>query len=207
MKSIEKRLKQIGIIKEYERGALLFCAADLFDGVYYVLSGELCIFKLSGKGEQLNFLHQGPGHMVGLPPLFLKAKKYPAFCHAIRNSKIIFIKKDILIKEMNTNPQITIGLAGFIAMEFMQVSQRLEILTLKTPEQRVILYIISKLAKNHADHLRLELKKLELAQHLDMAPETLSRVLNKLQRDRVIKVDKSVIYIKDNLALRQRLCE
>ncbi|MFC1517910.1 Crp/Fnr family transcriptional regulator [Candidatus Margulisiibacteriota bacterium] len=205
MSSWKVRLNQIGEKKEVEKGAFLFCDEDPYIGVYYVVSGELCVSRLGSKGQQLEMLRILPGNMVGLPPLFLTIKSYPAFCHALINSQVIFIKKADFLKELDINTKLYKAVTTQFAYQFMYLSQRLEILNLKTPEQRLVMYMISKCAKNHPGCLELQTKKVEVARHLAMAPETLSRVLNKLQRENIIKVDNKKIYIKDSVSLRKKL--
>ncbi|MBU0580990.1 MAG: Crp/Fnr family transcriptional regulator [Candidatus Margulisbacteria bacterium] len=205
MKNWEKRLIELGEKKICERGSFLFCAQDPFEGIYYVLSGELCTFRMGAKGHQLELIRTNPGGLIGIPPLLTNKSVCPAFCHAVKNSEVIFVKKSVILKELEKNIVMLWAFAESVADKFCNLTERMDTLYLKTPEQRLIMHILSSCAKNHPNYLKLDSKKADLAKQLDMAPETFSRILNKLQKEKAIKVDRNVIYLKDSLGLRKKL--
>lgn len=53
MVNIERAIKDIGRLKKYRKDELLFSAQQKADGLYYVQSGEIRVFKMDEQGVWL----------------------------------------------------------------------------------------------------------------------------------------------------------
>ena len=207
MASMVNQLKKIGAIRTYNKGEYAFSAGDIFSGLYYVVSGEFVVLSLGRKGQQFELIRAMPGEIMGLPLLFSQFEKYTIFGLALKNSKCIFIKKEKFLHTLKINKQLCGFLMKMMARHILMLTRRMVIIRLKNPEQRVAQYILGLRSTCQSNDVLLDKKKLDIASHLDMTPETLSRVLKRMQEDQTIEVSGKKVNIKNVLGLHNRVME
>jgi CRP/FNR family transcriptional regulator len=196
-------LSGIAMVVSCKRRANIFSAGDPGNGFYLVKEGRVKVFMLSPDGKE-QILHViGPGESFGEVAVFA-GQSFPVHAVALENSRLVFLPRDDFVALVSENPALALNLLAALSQRLRQFAKMIDALSLKEVPGRLaahLLYLNDKQA--NGDDLRLELSKTQLASLLGTIPETLSRILSKLQRAGFITIDGADIAIVD----RQRLVD
>ncbi|MDT8376273.1 MAG: Crp/Fnr family transcriptional regulator [Mariprofundaceae bacterium] len=191
---------------DLEKGAFVFHKGALCKGFYVVVHGSLKISFISMEGKEHVVRIVGPGQSFGEAAMFLN-KPFPATAQTMSQVKALFIPKEVVFQCINENPSFALGMLAGLSRRVHLFASRLESLALDSSQQRVIGYLLQHQRPVDAKHGRknvdLPANKATIASHLNLAPETLSRVLQQLSESGLISVEGKVICILDEEKLRE----
>jgi CRP/FNR family transcriptional regulator len=204
MNKIEAVIKDLGTIKNYPKGELLFAAQDKAAGFYYVISGEIRVYKMDDDGREVEIARVGPGDFLGEAIVFV-ASEFFAYAQASLDSKVIYVEKNQVLRNLEQDPALAKFFLTLLAKKCVILNKRIEALGLKTVRQRLIQYLVTQCGEQESCVVELKIKKTELAKILGTISETLSRNLKQLQEEGLIDVKGSRIYVKECRALKKEL--
>lgn len=196
MDTLEGRLRPLGTKRVYHKGELLFSALDEATGFYLVLDGEIRVFKMDEAGREVEVARLRPGDFLGEAVIFA-APAYPAFAQAVRDSEVLFFEKRAVIQKAEKDPATAKLFLTLLAQKCLTLSERIEVLSLKTVRQRLVQYLLSQCPRDGTCLVELKVKKGELAKLLGTISETLSRNLREMEKDGLIEVGARTIRVKD----------
>ena len=204
MVNIELAIKDIGRLKKYRKDELLFSAQQKADGLYYVQSGEIRVFKMDEQGREVEVVRLEPGDFLGEAILFVSSV-FPFFAQAVKDSQVLFFDKNKIFKKIDEEPSIAKFFLNLLANKCIILNRRIETLGLQTVRQRLIQYLLLNCSGEQQCTVELKTKKAELAKILGTISETLSRNLKQIQDEGLIEVEGSKIHIKDCSKLQLEL--
>ncbi len=178
-----KALEKIAILKSFYTDEILFYEGDEPNYLYILTEGLLRLYKTDNKNNEV-YLHQFvPVNMVAEAACFEKMN-YPATARFITKGQVLKINYEKFKSEFLKDPEICISLIG-------SLTQKVKILS-NVIHKEMILNSEAKVASFIAEHheLFLTLKNNQIASIINVSPETLSRMLTKLQRESIISIDK-----------------
>jgi CRP/FNR family transcriptional regulator len=154
-----------------------------------------------GKEQILHIL--GPGEPFGEAPVFA-GQSFPAHAVALEDCRLVFLPRDDFVDLVTRNPSLALNLLAVLSKRLREFTRMVDSLSLKEVPGRLAghLLLLSRKQAN-GDELELELSKTQLASLLGTIPETLSRILKKLQKAGYIRIEGARITIVD----RERLAE
>lgn len=204
MEALDRKTQTLGVKKKYGKKAILFSAGEEARGFFFVLGGEIRVFRMDEKGREVEVVRLQPGDFFGEAAVFAWGR-FPAFAEAIKDSEVLYFEKEAFFKKLEKNP----ALAGFflklLASKCLILNERIEALGLRTVRQRLAQYLLSHCSGDRGCLIELTIKKADLARLLGTASETLSRNLREMERDGLIEVRGRSIRVKDCPGLRQEL--
>jgi CRP/FNR family transcriptional regulator len=190
-----EKLKSISQIIELKKNDVVFYEGDKSNFLYILTSGEAKIYKLDSKGNEI-ILHRFIAPTLLAERANLASIPYPANCAMTTEGivlKIDFQKfKDLMKKED-------------ICFKIMQSLLRKMTSLEETINNNMILDIPTRIAKfiyENSDRFE-NLKQHEIANHLNIKPETLSRKLKKLKELDIIENQNSKLKIKNKEKLKE----
>jgi len=204
MVNIEHAIKDIGRLKKYRKDELLFSAQQKADGLYYVQSGEIRVFKMDEQGREVEVVRFEPGDFLGEAILFVSSV-FPFFAQAVKDSQVLFFDKNKIFKKIDEEPSIAKFFLNLLARKCIILNRRIETLGLQTIRQRLIQYLLLNCSGEQQCTVELKTKKVELAKTLGTISETLSRNLKQIQNEGLIEVEGNKIHIKNCSKLRLEL--
>lgn len=191
-------LAMIVVDQQFKRGQLIFSEGDPGSGFYVIISGRVKIFKLSldGKEQILHIL--GPGEPFAEVAVFT-GSSYPANAMALEKSRIFFFPREAFIKLIGSHPSLAMNMLATLSWRLKQFAHMIEDLSLKEVPGRLAAYILLASGQNdeEKDKVTLNISKTQLASFLGTIPETLSRILTKMNKQGFVGVDGAVITIHD----------
>jgi len=203
-------LAMIITIQEYKRGQPIFAEGDPGTGFYVVMEGLVKIFKLSLDGKE-QILHVfGPGEPFAEAAVFT-GSTFPAHALALEKSRALFIPRQSFIELIRENPSLAMNMMATLSMRLKKFAHLIEDLSLKEVPGRVaahILYLSEQ--QGGSEEVKLNIGKAQLASLLGTIPETLSRILTKLGKQELIRIEGPQITILDrdglaDLAMGEKL--
>jgi CRP-like cAMP-binding protein len=196
-------LVTIVVAHSYRGGQIIFSEGDEGSGFYVVISGRVKVFKLSPEGKE-QILHVfGPGEPFGEASVFA-GQRFPAHAEALEESRIFFFPRAAFIELIKQDPSLALNMLAILSRRLRKFTLLVEDLSLKEVPGRLAAYLLymSK-QRDGTDDLTLDVAKGQLASLLGTIPETLSRILTKMVRHRLIQSDGPRIRILDRQGLEE----
>ncbi|MGV8059584.1 MAG: Crp/Fnr family transcriptional regulator [Smithellaceae bacterium] len=201
-----KQLKEIASItieQNYKRGQLIFHEGDEGIGFYAIISGGAKIFKLSPEGKEQILHIMGPGEPFGEAAVFA-GKSFPASAQTMVESKVLFFPRRSFIELITKNPSLSLNMLAFLSLRLRVLANLVEDLSLKEVPGRLAAYLLySSKRKNDSAIFELGISKNQLASLLGTIPETLSRILSRMNKEKLIKAGTRHIQILDHQGLTE----
>lgn len=193
------------------KGELIFQEGDKGQGFYIVGAGKIKVFKMSFEGKEQILHIYGPGHIFGEVPVF-QGKSFPASAMALEPSTILFLPRQAFVRQIETSPALAMNMLADLSRRLREFTVQIENLSLKEVPARLAAYILT-LAQEESELLQtsalrkkglptaivsLPVSKVQLASLIGTTPETVSRVLKKMDQSGFIKTEGKKILILDH---------
>lgn len=172
------------------------------EGLYVVARGTVVVTR-EADGGRGRLLHRfTAGEVVGEVPAFAGGS-YPATATAEGPVEAVFLLRDDLLNLGRSRPQILLGMLATLSLRLRRFVALVDDLSLKDVPARLAARLLDLAALQGGPTVTLPMPKRTLAAELGAAPETLSRLLRRLQDEGVIAVAGRRITLRD----RARLAE
>ncbi|WP_041666772.1 Crp/Fnr family transcriptional regulator [Sulfuricurvum kujiense] len=177
------QIEQIGIIRHYNKGEIIFYEGNQSDYFHFLIEGEVSIFKSTASTETM-LIHRFRAPSLVAEVATLKQVPYPASCEAIDSSIILKIARDPFLKLLQNDPSLSIALIS-------SLTQKISALELSL-QRHSAPNAMAKVARLIRDDIGIfqRLKGIEIAHLLGITPETLSRMIKKLKSEGIIEFSK-----------------
>ncbi|MGI6129594.1 MAG: Crp/Fnr family transcriptional regulator [bacterium] len=176
--------------REYQKGELLFSQGDPGSYLYIVRSGRIKLYTVSVEGRQqiLRILEQGD--FFGELALFQNTRQ-SCYAEAMDSSGICLLPQQGFKTLLREKPEIALSLLDAMSARLAQAEEFISDLTLKNVEERLVSWLLVMAQKgvptSQGVRITLDLTREELAHLLGTTIETVSRRLNALQTEGIIK--------------------
>lgn len=184
------------------KNEVLYQKGEKPEGVHLVISGQIKLALTSPAGVEKIVLMAGPGDTFGEEAVF-PGRCSPITAQANKDSLLLFLDRHALLETMRHNHEFTSALVTRMGERLCQLIDNLETCVQRTSAQRVA-HFLSQRAPDRAMSFELELdvNKSTIASQLNLAPETFSRVLNRLSREGLIALKGRCITLRNLDSLR-----
>jgi CRP/FNR family transcriptional regulator len=193
-------LARISVARRYESGEMLFLAGDEAAGFFLVLDGQVKVSRFGSDGREQVIHLLGPGQPCGEVPVF-EGGAFPATATALGRMDCLFLSRAAFLELAARRPQILLGMLAILSRRLRALVDLVDDLSLKEVTARLARHLLDLQREAGVESVELETAKGTLASRLGMSPETLSRTLGKLQRQRLISVDGRTVRILDRRGL------
>jgi CRP-like cAMP-binding protein len=195
-------LSRIGVRRSFRKGERIFSEGDAGTGFYAVLSGRVKISKVSTEGKE-QILHLfGPGESFGEVSVFT-GQGFPADAAAALPTTVLFFPRAAFSGLIRQDPALALNMLAQLSQRLRQFAGLIEDLSLKEVPGRLAKYLLYLSGRNRDGAVELDLPKGQLAALLGTIPETLSRILAKMNRRGLIRSRGAQIAILDRRALEE----
>jgi CRP-like cAMP-binding protein len=178
-----RQIEQIGIMRHYGEGEIVFYEGEMSDYFHFLIEGEVSIFK-STTSETMQ-IHRFRAPSLIAEVATLKQIPYPASCEALLKSSILKIARDPFLKLIQSDPSLSIAIISSLTQKIGALENSLQRHSAPNAMAKV-----ARLIRD--DRLIFQrLKGIEIARHIGITPETLSRTIKKLKSDGVIALTKA----------------
>jgi CRP/FNR family transcriptional regulator len=188
-------LSMIVVDQVFKRGQSIFFEGDDGNGFYVIVSGRVKVFKLSPEGKEQILHIFGPGEPFGEVPVFA-GERFPANAETLAESRVFFFPRPAFIELVGKNPTLALNMMAVLSSRLRRLTHLVEDLSLKEVPGRLAAYLLLLSEKNQGTaKVELEVSKNQLASLLGTIPETLSRILARMDREKLLKMSGKAIEI------------
>jgi CRP/FNR family transcriptional regulator len=189
-------IANITVIKKFGGGELLFSEGDMGTGFYVVISGSIKVFKESPEGREVILHICGPRDQFGQVAVYA-GWTFPASAQAMVSSRVLFFPREKFLELVTVKPHLALSMLSTLSLRIRQVTTQLESIALKEVPGRLAAYLLYvREEQGNSDRITLNIPRTELANFLGTTPETLSRILARLEEQGLIAVEKREISVK-----------
>jgi CRP-like cAMP-binding protein len=187
---------------EVPRGTTLFSRGDKAHGFYLLLEGQVKLGVISPQGDEKIIGLIEAGHSFGEAVLFLE-RSFPIYGQVTVDAKVLLIARDAIFDILDNDVMVVRRMLAALSARNHQLISNIESISLQNSTQRLIGYLLQMSSESENPSLiTLPASKLTIASMLNITPETLSRVMLRLDSAGLIKVHGKEITIIDVEGLR-----
>jgi CRP/FNR family transcriptional regulator len=186
--------------RKIRRSAALFRAGDPIAAVHVVRSGTFKTAAVCDCGKQDVTGFYLPGDIMGLDALDESVRRCDAV--ALEDSEVCVIAVKELERLASAVPALQKALVRALSREVARAQGLLLMMGCMDAEQRVARFLLDLAERYHrlgyaGDALLLHMTRDEIADHLGLSSETVSRVISRLQRKGLLAVHQRHIDFTD----------
>ena len=199
------RLSACKTTKIIKKGALLFDEGENLNGIYCIKDGICKVSKMSenGRNQIINIITKGDligeRSLISEEPSNLKAI-------ALNDITVCFIPKQEVIRDLEKNPNFTMGVLKTMASNLKQADDIIVNIAQKTAKQRLaetLLNLNNKFSSTKNDFINVQLSREDFADIIGVATESAIRLLSEFKKKEIIEFKGKNIAIIDKNGLEK----
>jgi CRP/FNR family transcriptional regulator len=200
-KDIKKLEEIVTTTKVMHNGDNVVCQGDSFNKVYAIKSGMAKSYRFDHVGTDYIQNFHLAGELFGLDAIY--PQKYGFTVEALDTTVLCEMNYDALKQLCATIPALQSQLLNLISRDlFTSHVNPIEHFD-QTAEQKLSGFLHNLLirfqARGHAhQELHLPMSRRDIANHLGLAPETISRLLKRFQQKGVLQIDNRTVKVLDS---------
>ncbi|CAA6818436.1 MAG: transcriptional regulator, Crp/Fnr family [uncultured Sulfurovum sp.] len=182
-------------IHQYDKGSIVFYEGDQSEYLYILLEGDVRLYKTSPKGKQIH-MHNFLAPAAIAISVACEKIPFPATCELLTDGYIGLLPLEKFDVCLN-NVDFSSAMVKALGQRMQLVSNLLHKETVYSSEAKIADIL------NSNPSIFKRLKNTEIAGMLNITPETLSRVLTKLKKENIIRIDSHEVTIMNTDALQK----
>lgn len=180
----------------FDKGDTLFRQGDACGGMYVLIVGviKLALLRRGGTEKVVEIIQAGQS--FGEAVMFLE-QPFPVTAEALEDGVALFLPATVIFDALDRDARFVRRMLAGLSMRLRSMIADVETYTQASATERVVSYLINAMGDQGQGSLTLPVNKQILASRLNLTPETLSRILQKLSDRAGLKVQGRMIYIPD----------
>ncbi len=198
--------------KIYEKGEVVARQGDICKGLYLLVKGSVKTEMINETGGVLSIEKINAVRPLAPAFIFAKVNVFPVDVTATEKSEILFISKEDILKLFQRDTSFMERYIQFNANKAQFLSEKLQMLTIKTIRGKLAHYILTSLYRQQSADQNFRLEKnvvsldknqTELAKFFGVTRPSLARILHEMEQDGLISVSRKEIEILDMKGLKE----
>lgn len=190
--------------RQYSKGEMIFYADDQPSGLFCIHKGIVKLYKVGKDGKEQIIRLAQQGDIIGYRSL-LSGEKYSKFATPIADAQICHIPKGAFFSILSTNYNLSSKVMELLSMELKVAEERIMEMAQKPVRERLAetLLLLRETYGVEADRttLKIKLTRIELANIVGTATESVSRLLSKFKEEKFIDMNGRKLKIIDPAGL------
>lgn len=192
-------------IKSYERNNIIALEGDDCNSLGIILEGNIDIHKSFPSGKIVTINHFSIGNIFGESLVFSGRHLYPASIIASNDCKIMYIRREIIVKLMSMDERITQNFMGVLSNRILMLNDRITNLSLDTLRKKISNIILLEYRKQKSLDIEFPHSRKKMAEILNIPRPSLSRELINMKEEGLIDFHKNKITILNLQAIEDSL--
>jgi len=190
-----------GATMPFERNAEIYGEGEPAEYVYKVVTGAVRTYRVLSDGRRQVSAFYLPGDVFGLE----LGEDHAGSAEAVVNSKVLFVRRNVLMQASQRNSDIARELLAITAQELRR-AQNHTLLLIKSAQERVAAFLLEMGQRlSGAAAFELPMSRQDIADYLGLTIETVSRTLTQLEDNATIKLVASRRVVVSNPSALNRL--
>jgi CRP/FNR family nitrogen fixation transcriptional regulator len=178
-------LQPTGTRRTFAKGEELFAEGEAADFFYKVVSGTVRVCKLLSDGRRQIEAFQLPGDIFGLE----SGAEHRFTAEAVEDVEVLAFRRSRFASLLHDNPAFGDQLMSSMILSLERAQEHMVLLGRKTAQEKIATFLLDmsrRLAKT--DRVELPMQRTDIADHLGLTIETVSRTLSQMVRDGLIRL-------------------
>ena len=190
----------------YPRGAVVFHEGNIARGVYVLSSGRAKVSISSADGKKLIIRVAKAGDVLGLYA-GLTGRPFEATAEMVEGGRVDFISRADLLNLMGRQQAFSADLVEMFSRQFSEFVDNTRMLFLSESALEKLARLIVRWGRDFGERttegvrVQILLTQEEIAQIIGASRETVTRLFSALKRDKIIRVKRDALWIRDSDAL------
>lgn len=188
--------------RDYQSEQVIAVEGEPLNEIGLVLDGVIEIQKHYPFGKTVAINQLKTGDIFGEVAIFSNKGNYPSTIFSSTNSRIMFLKKEYILKICLQNEKFLKNLLQLLSDKILTLDHRLHILSGETIRQKICFYLLEHYRRQNTLSIPVILSRQKMAEQFGITRPSLSRELNRMKNEGLIDLKKNLIIIKDLSALQ-----
>jgi len=182
--------------RRFTKGQVLFRQGEACEGMHVLIVGviKLGLLRRGGAEKVVEIIQAGQS--FGEAVMFL-GQAYPVTAEALEDGVALYLPASALLLALERDSQLARRMLAGLSLRIRAMLSEIETMALASATERVASYLINALGEQTTGSLTLPVNKQILASRLNLSPECLSRILQKLSAEAGVTVDGRTIHVQD----------
>ncbi len=199
------RLSDRAAMRNANKHEVIYFAEDPSSNIYFLKQGKVKVSTFSEEGKEMILSILGPGEVFGELALAGQTKRDHT-AMATEDAIICSISIEELAEMLQKNSAFNLRVIKLIGIRLKKIETRLESMVFKTAPDRIKAFIRDLVDEygrevGHEKEVKLNLTHQDIANLTATSRQTVTTVLNDLEKDNIILYDRKRILIRDYQAL------
>lgn len=165
----------------HEAGDLIFREGDVASAYLLVETGEVEVFRYSHSGEERVFQVFEAGRTVAEAAMFMPHGRYPMCARARTAIRIYRLQRDSLLATCRSHPELAMHMLALLSQALYMQVNKVDWFSSSSASERLANYLLGLKGRSVSNTVQLPLSQRQLAAHLGIRAETLSRLFTDWQ--------------------------
>ena len=200
-----------GRLLTYRKGEIILRAAEEPSGVYYIGQGFIRVYSITDQGEENTHIIYKAGEVFPLIWAFNDIARN-VFYESLSASRLWRLPKDELLYHVKTSHNVSLSLLRQAVNQFNIFADRLDNLEYTDALERVVyrlLYLAGRFGQKKGRKIIINapITHQHIASSINLARETVSREIERLERRGLVSHQKRAIVLNDIAGLENLIGE
>ncbi|MBN1920644.1 MAG: Crp/Fnr family transcriptional regulator [Anaerolineae bacterium] len=186
------QLRGVALRRTYAPGALILLEGDPCAAVFFIVSGQARIYRLSPQGRQQVLATLGPGQGFNTVPPFVPEAFNPASAEAVSETAVLTLRKEDFVSLVRVCPDLSWAILEDFASRLLHLTDLVEDLALRSVRGRLARFLLEQ-----ADGLYVtrQWTQDEMAVHLGTVRDVVGRALRSLVDAGLLRIERGRIIL------------
>ncbi|HEX3568625.1 MAG TPA: Crp/Fnr family transcriptional regulator [Candidatus Saccharimonadales bacterium] len=194
----------------YGKGEFLIRPGGAPPGIFYIENGLVKAYDITKYGEENLLILRKDGEILGLTWAITGEDRHIIYA-ALAPTTVWQITRDQFVNFLHTRPEGGLPLIHMLVEMYRLHSERILNLEYRTVRERLISFLLSTARRFGHTHLdgtvtiTVPLRHQDIASSISATRETTGRELNALEHRGLLKIEQSIITLRNIAALQKHL--
>jgi len=191
-------LSRVAVRRTYAPGALILLEGEPCVAVFFIVSGQARIYRLSAQGRQQVLATLGSGQSFNTAPPFVPEASNPASVEAVGETTVLTLRKEAFLSLVRKCPDLSWVILTDFASRLLHLTDLVEDLALRSVRGRLARFLLEQ-----ADglHVTQQWTQDEMAVHLGTVRDVVGRALRGLVDAGLLRIERGRIVLLDREGL------
>ena len=202
---LRARVAEVGRLKAYPRGEMIFAEGDPSDAFIVIVSGRVKVFKSTPAGKEVILEIFGAGDPLGAVAVY-EGAPFMASAFTLEPTQMLRIEQSAFFRLLEQDPAFVRGLLSGLTIRLAELTRRLAELSGARVEARfarLFLKLCDQIGKRERGgvFVPMPLSRQELADLSGTTIETAIRIMSRWQKEDVLHTEKDGFVVLNRDAL------
>jgi len=187
--------------RTFRRGEVILLEGEAPQAVYFIVRGQVRVYRLSPEGREQVLKRLGPGGAFNLVPV-LDGGLNPSSAMVWTDVTVYAIERGHFLRMVREHPALSVAVLADFAAKLRHMTALVEDLSLRTVGARLAKLLLTQATEEETVPRRMTQQ--EMAAQLGTVREVVGRALAELGREGLILMERHRIVIVDRAGLESK---